>query len=228
LKSLGAPVDVITEDKDFERYPFLVAPAYQLVDASLVARFTKYAEAGGHLVLSLRTGTKDRNGHFWEGPWATPILDLIGAEIPLYDVLPAPHLGNVKSAVSGKSYEWGVWAEVLKPRTGTSVLARHEDQFYAGEATVVTRKLGKGTVTYIGVETQTGDLEKEILRKVFTDASVAVEDYPSQLFVDWRDGFWTASNFSSVKQAAPLPVGATPLVGTRELPPAGVAIWREP
>jgi len=228
LKSLGAPVDVITEDKDFERYPFLVAPAYQLVDASLVARFTKYAEAGGHLVLSLRTGTKDRNGHFWEGPWAAPILDLIGAEIPLYDVLPAPHLGKVKSAVSGKSYEWGVWAEVLKPRTGTSVLARHEDQFYAGEATVVTRKLGKGTVTYIGVETQTGDLEKEIVRKVFTDASVAVEDYPGQLFVDWRDGFWIASNFSSVKQAAPLPLGATPLVGTRELPPAGVAIWREP
>ncbi len=227
LKSAGAPVDVITEDKDFTRYPFLIAPALQLVDAALVARLRTYAEGGGHLILSTRTGLKDRRGHLWEGPWAAPILDLIGADIRLYDVLPLPYNGRVKSATTLKSYEWGVWADVLKPRTGTTVLARHEDQFYAGEPTAVTRKLGKGTVSYVGVETLSGDLEKEIVRKVFADAGVAIESYPDQLFVDWRDGFWIASNSSSVKQAAPIPPSVTPLVGPRELPAAGVAIWRE-
>jgi beta-galactosidase len=227
LKSLGAPVDVITQERDFSRYPFLVAPAYQLVDPSLVDRWKAYAEAGGHLVLSVRTGTKDRRAHLWEGPWAAPTLDLIGARIMLYDVLPEPHKGQVKSSASGTSYEWAVWAEVLKAGPGTAVLATHEDHFYAGSAAAVSRKLGKGSVTYLGVESLTGDLEKEILRGVFAAAGVPVENYPDQLLVDWRDGFWVASNFSSTDQAAPIPAGVTPLVGARRLPPAGVAIWTE-
>jgi beta-galactosidase len=227
LKSAGAPVDVITEDKDFSRYRFLVAPAYQLVDRDLVARWTRYAEAGGHLVLSLRTGTKDRNAHLWEGPWAAPILDLIGARIALYDVLPAPNMGRVKSDASAASYEWGVWAEALQPAAGTRVLARHADQFYAGEAAVVTRALGKGTVTYVGVETLSGDLEKEVVRRVFTEAGVAIEDHPDLLLVDWRDGFWIASSFSSKTLRAPLPSGAKPIVGSAEIAPAGVTIWKE-
>ena len=142
-------------------------------------------------------------------------------------MLPAPHAGRIKSGLSGRSHEWGTWAEALEPGEGTSVLARHEDQFYSGAAAAVSRKLGKGTVTYIGVETLSGDLEREVVRKIFDDAGVAIEDLPDLLFVDWRDGFWVASNFSSVKQAAPLPAGVTPLIGTRDLPPAGVAIWKE-
>jgi beta-galactosidase len=134
----------------------------------------------------------------------------------------------VKSVASGRTYEWGVWAEVLKPDAGTTVLATHEDHFYAGRPAAVRRKLGKGTVTYVGVETTSGDLERELVRRVFEEAGVPIEDYPSQLFVDWRDGFWIASNFSSTPQPAPIPAGLTPLVGGRELPPAGVAIWKEP
>jgi beta-galactosidase len=227
LESAGAPVEVITEDKDFTRYPFLIAPAYQLLDEALVARWRTYVQGGGHLILSARTGIKDRRGHLWEGPWAAPIRTLIAADVASYDVLPAPYVGHVKSASSGRSYDWSVWAEVLKPGPQTQVLARLSDQFYAGEAAAVRRRVDKGTVTYIGVETVSGDLEKEIVRRVLTEAGVAIEDYPDQLLVDWRDGFWVASNFSSTAQAAPLPPGVPPLVGARELPPGGVAIWKE-
>jgi beta-galactosidase len=227
LKGLGAPVDVITEEKNFATYRFMVAPAYQLVDAGLVKRWTDYVQNGGHLILSARSGTKDRHAHLWEGRWADPIRGLIGAEIPLYDVLPAPHSARVRSEVSGAAHAWHVWGEVLEPAEGTRVLARYEDQFYAGRPAAISRKLGAGTVTYIGVETASGDLEKEIVRRVFTDAGVAIEDYPSQLLVDWRDGFWVASNFSSTDQDTPAPSDATLLVGTRRLPPAGVAIWKD-
>jgi len=89
----------------------------------------------------------------------------------------------------------------------------------------VTRALGRGTVTYVGVETETRDLEREVVRRVFTDAGVAVEDDPDLLFVDWRDGFWIASNFSSTDQKAPIPDGVSPIVGSRLLKPAEVAIW---
>ena len=88
LKSMMAPVDVVTEDRDLSRYPFVVAPAYQLIDEALVAKWTAYAENGGNLVLTARSGQKDRRGHFPETLWVERLYGLIGAKLPIYDVLP--------------------------------------------------------------------------------------------------------------------------------------------
>lgn len=225
LKRLGAPVDVITEDKDFSRYPFLVAPAYQLVDSNLVARLKAYAENGGHLVLSCRTGIKDRRGHLWEAPWAAPILELIGAKIKFYDTLPAPNVAKVKAG--NETHEWITWGEVLEPNTGTTALATHADQFYAGGVAAITRKLGNGSVTYIGVDSQTGGLEAQLIRGVFERSGVKVEDFPENFLVDWRDGFWVATNFTEKQQRAPIPQSAKVLIGTRDVPVAGVTVWQE-
>ena len=43
LKSFGAPVDFISENKDFTEYPVIVVPAYQLADKELVGRWEEYA-----------------------------------------------------------------------------------------------------------------------------------------------------------------------------------------
>jgi beta-galactosidase len=225
LKSLGGPVDVIDESGDFARYPFLVAPAYQLVDSQLSARWTKYAQDGGHLVLTLRTAQKDRRGHLWEGAWAQPIVDLIGARILTYDVLPGNLSGKVES--SGKTYEWGVWAESLEPRGGTNVLATYADQYYKGNVAAITRRLGKGSVTYIGVESLAGELEKDLLRGVFERAGVATRNLPSGFYVEWRDGFWIATNFTEQTLPSPVPKSAKILIGARDVPPAGVTVWIE-
>ncbi|MBC8082872.1 MAG: beta-galactosidase, partial [Hymenobacter sp.] len=227
LKTMRCPVDVITEDQDFSAYPFLVAPAYQLLDKPLVDRWTRYVLAGGHLVLTPRTGQKDRRGQLWEGLWGAPILDLIGAkfgERP-FDMLPDQLKAHVRA--QNKTYEWGSWAEMLVPNAGTATLAQYADQFYAGSPAVVTRKLGQGTVTYVGVESLAGDLERDVLRGVYTAAGVAVETLPDHFVVNWRDGFWVATNFTSDNQTAPVPPGTPLLVGTRELVPGGVAVWQE-
>jgi len=227
LKTMNCPVDVITEDRDFSQYPFLVAPAYQLLDKALVDRWTKYVQVGGHLILTTRTGQKDRRGQLWEGPWGAPILDLIGAkfgERP-FDMLPDQLKAHVTA--QGKTYEWGSWGEMLVPNPGTTTLAKHSDQFYAGAPAIVTRKLGKGTVTYVGVETLQGDLERDVLRSVYATAGVAVDNLPNEFVLNWRDGFWVATNFTSDKQTVPVPAGAKLLVGTKELEPGGVAVWQE-
>jgi beta-galactosidase len=225
LKRLGAPVDVITEEKDFGRYPVLVAPAYQLVDAQLITRFKEYVENGGHLVLSCRTGIKDRRGHLWEGPWAAPILDLIGARVKFYDTLPAPRSAQVKAGRA--THSWITWGEILAPASDTTTLATHADQFYSGAAAAVTRKLGKGTVTYIGVDSETGGLEAQLVRGVFQRAGIAVEDLPENFLVDWRDGFWVATNFTDKPQRAPISAAQKILIGARDVPIAGVTVWQE-
>jgi beta-galactosidase len=49
----------------------------------------------------------------------------------------------------------------------------------------------------------------------------------ADFLVDWRDGFWVATNFTSTAQAIPARVGTPLLVGTRSVPPGGVAVWVE-
>jgi beta-galactosidase len=226
LKSMMAPVDVLTSERDFSHYPFVIAPAYQLIDHELIRRFTTYAQNGGHVVLTCRTGQKDPPGHLWEALWAAPIYPLIGARIPFYDVLPVDVNGHVTA--DGKSYAWGSWADVLGPDAGTEVLAQYSDQFYAGRAAAVTHKLGRGTVTYIGVDTLNGELERVLLHRVYESAGAAPANLDPNFLVDWRDGFWVATNFASQTETIPANPRAHIFVGQRNVPPGDAAIWVEP
>jgi beta-galactosidase len=224
FKRAGAPVDVVTEGAGWEKYPFVVAPAYQLVDEKLVARWRAYVEGGGNLVLTCRTGQKDRRGWLWEGAWAEPVLDLIGAKVAFYDTLPAPNVGHVKTSEGG-NYAWVSWGEILEPGAGTTVVATHGDQYYAGRPAAVTRKLGKGTVTYIGVDSTDGGLEAELVRGAMERAGVKPERYDEGFMVDWREGFWVATNFTDKAQGAPVGGGKV-IFGAAEVPPAGVTVWQ--
>jgi beta-galactosidase len=164
-------------------------------------------------------------GQLREALWAAPIYPLIGAKIPIYDVLPNWVTGHVSA--SGKTYGWGSWADVLEPDAGTEVLARYSDQFYAGKAAAVTHKLGKGSVTYIGVDTLDGELERALVHRVYEDAGARPADLAPNFLVDWRDGFWVATNFASQTEAIPALGGAQILVGAREVVPGGATVWME-
>ncbi len=223
-RSLGAPVDFISEADDFSQWPVLIAPAYQLIDEGLVSKWTRYVEQGGNLVLTCRTGQKKRNGQLWEGRWAAPLYPLIGAEISFFDLLPDSGRGEVK--MNADSYPWNVWADVLKPMAGTETLAQYGNQYYSGQAAVTYRRLGKGSVTYIGVHTKDGRLEKEVLREVYKRTGIATANYPQGVYVDWRDGFWVGVNYSSTPAEIPLPRESVTLLGSQPLKPAEVLIWK--
>jgi beta-galactosidase len=124
-------------------------------------------------------------------------------------------------------YNWNNWADLLVPEKGTDVLATYNNQFYKGHAAIVKRNVGKGSVTYIGVDTDDSKLEKDILRGIYTNAGVTIEDYPQGVFVYWRNGFYIAVNYSSDNFKMNLPESAKILVGDSTLPPAGVLVWSE-
>ncbi|MFN8669901.1 MAG: beta-galactosidase [Gemmatimonadaceae bacterium] len=225
VKTTGAPMDVIGEGDDFSRYPFLVAPAYQLVSDSLADKWRRYVERGGHLILTPRSGQKDERGHFREGPWATVIADLVGADVLGFDVIPA---GATRRVTRGdSSYAWHTWGDVLSPRTATEVLARYADGPFAGKAAAVRRTLGRGTVTMIGVATDDGVLERALVREVYRRAGVAIDDLPLGVFVEWRDGVYVAVNYATSPVQLPLPPNAELLHGALPLAPAQALVWRE-
>lgn len=224
LKTLCIPVDIISEERDLSTYPVVIAPAYQMVDRELIEKWKRYVENGGQLILTCRTGLKDRNGHLLEASWADAITSLIGAKISMYDVLGKETKAEV--AFDGKTYLWNIWGDILEPYSGTETWATYTDQFYAGKPSVVHRKLGRGTVTYIGVYAMNANFEKEILKKTYNEANISTNEQPEGVIVNWRDGFWVAINYSSMKVNINIPKDAKIFLGSHELDIAGVAVWQ--
>jgi len=224
-KSLGAPTDVIPETADFSKYKFIIIPAYELADSALVKKWTNYAANGGNLIITCRTATKDRMGHLWEAETAAPISGLIGAHIKATDMLSNNAKGDI--VIGSTHYNWNNWADLLVPDKNTEILATYNNQFYKGKAAVVKHRVGKGSVTYIGVDTDDSRLEKDILRNIYTNTGASTENYPEGVYVYWRDGFYVAVNYSSNECAIDLSATAKILVGDKMLKPAEVLVWRE-
>lgn len=224
-KSFGAPTDIVYENDDLTSYNVVIIPAFELVDEKLIQKWTEYVKQGGNLVLTVRTGVKDRNGHIFSSGWGETIYPLIDAKIENFDHLPY----NVEGKISGlnKTYSWNNWADLIDINQKKNILVTYADQFYAGKAAVVVNKLGKGTVTYIGVDTDSGDLERDVLRKVYEQAGATTENYPEGVYVQWRDGFWVAVNYSSNDYQLEIPAKAEILIGNGTLKPAGVTVWKE-
>ncbi len=224
LKSFGAPVDFLKDEADFAKYPVLIVPAYQQIDKELIAKLQQYANNGGNLVLTCRTGHQDRNGHLWETPFAAPIYDLIGAEIESYDLL-MPYAPD-QISFEGNNYEWSSWGELLNPRKGTETWATYQGDFYAGKPAVIHRKSGKGTVTYIGVDSRSGEMENMVLSKLYGQKKIAVESYPEGINVEYRDGFGIATNMGEKPYEISLPGKADVLIGKPTIPTGEVLVWK--
>lgn len=221
LHSFGAPVTFISEKDDFSEYAFLVVPAYEMIDKALVQKWKEYVANGGNLIISPRTGAKDKNAHLWESNLSGIMNNLIGGQIKTFDMLPSGVIGKV--IMDGNNYEWRSWGEQVIPKNGTQVLGTYADQFYKGTACVLKKEFGEGKVWYIGIESTNGKLERDILKAAFKENNVEIEDYPEGVFVQYRDGFMIAVNYSSEEYL--LPFNGVYLVGDKILKPADVAVW---
>ncbi|MFA9370734.1 MAG: beta-galactosidase [Labilibaculum antarcticum] len=221
LHSFGAPVSFISENDDFDDYDFIVVPAYEMVDEELVNKWKKYVAKGGNLIISPRTGAKDKNVHLWESNLSGIMNDLIGGEIHSFDMLPAGKFGNI--LMEGQNYQWSSWGDLIIPDDKTEVVASYADQFYKGTSCILKNEIGQGQVWYIGVESADGKLERDVIRSVFKQNKVSVVNYPEGVFVQYRDGFMVAVNYSSEEYI--LDYKGDYLIGDKVLKPADVAVW---
>ena len=224
-KSFGCPVDFVRESSDWSNYKVLIVPAYEMVSTEVIDKIRKFAAAGGQVIMSCRTGQMDKDGHLWQDKPSAPIYKLIGAEIPFNDELLPDGKGEV--AFNHINYAWNNWADILDPCPGTEVLASYANQFYKNRSAAVHHKIDHGAITYIGVDTDNGDLEKSIMRKVYQDAQIAIENYPEGIDVEYRDGFWVGVNYSSKTYRIQLPANAKVIVGNEYLTSPGVIVWTE-
>jgi beta-galactosidase len=228
ITKLGLRVRVLRVGEEIPAgMKLVVAAGLQMIEDSTVAQLAKFAEAGGHVLMTARSGLMNRHGQLWEGPWAMPILKLIGATIEAYDSLPEGAMGKVK--MEKQVFEWGAWGDLLYPGDGTKTLAEYADQFYAGAAAVTQTARGKGTVTYCGVAGEQ-PLCDAVVGKLARQLKLRTEVMENRVKVVRRGPYAIALNYDDKAHEVTLPAGAKVLLGSGSagklaLEPAGVAIW---
>jgi beta-galactosidase len=125
-----------------------------------------------------------------------------------------------------ESYAWYTWGEVFEPAPGTEVWARYQGDYYSGKAAVLHNNLGKGSVTYVGVDSRDAELEKAVLSKLYDRQGLSHLDLPPGVVVEYRDNFGIAMNYSNKTYEFPLPSQAEILIGDKQIETADVLVWK--
>ncbi|MCR4588045.1 MAG: beta-galactosidase [Lachnospiraceae bacterium] len=166
---LHVDVDFVPEDGEFDKYDLLVAPLQYLMSDELAHKYTAYTEKGGHLLLTFRSGVKDRtNICYTDGPLPGKLQDLAGVSVEEYDPL-----YDISQSVSwdGTIFPVKTWADVLKADKDTQVLATYEKEFYAGAPAITCHPVGKGACYYLGCD-PSGGLMKELAERLLSESGI--------------------------------------------------------
>jgi beta-galactosidase len=149
LRPLAQSIDVISPDAPLEDYKLVVAPDLNVIPEGLAKHLLEYVRNGGQLVLGPRSGMKDEFNALLPQRQPGFLADALGGRVEQYYAL------DKDVPASG---EWGngqatIWAEQLKAsQTDAEVLLRYgkSNGWLDGEPAALSRKYGKGRITYIG------------------------------------------------------------------------------
>jgi beta-galactosidase len=142
----------VTRVEDLARYPAVVVPALYVADQLLLRRLSAYAENGGHLVVSFRTGYADEHGRArWERA-PGPLRPAVGASYQEYTNLVTPVVvraaaGSPLTVPAGSAAQ--AWADCLELE-GAQALASYDHPHLGRYAAITTHEHGRGRVTYVG------------------------------------------------------------------------------
>jgi beta-galactosidase len=154
LHSLAGSVDVIADTAPLSSYKLVVAPALNVITPAAARNLADYVRNGGHLVLGERSGMKDEDNTLYPQQQPGPLAELLGAKVAQWYAIAnsgpdsTVPLTGVWGAATGK-----LWAEQLTPLApDTKVLMTYGkyNGWLDGQPAAVTRRVGKGTITYIG------------------------------------------------------------------------------
>ncbi len=144
-------VDIISADETLDGYKLVIAPALLILNDRRVTNLTNFAQRGGHLLLTIRTGMKDEYNALLPSRQPGPLATLSGVEVEDYYALDelVPVEGNLLKGTSK------VWAERLKllDQNLAIPMARYGrcNGWLDGQVAMVAHRYGRGMVYTVGV-----------------------------------------------------------------------------
>ncbi|RWZ59027.1 beta-galactosidase [Halobacillus fulvus] len=156
-------IDVIPTTRLLDDYKVVVVPVMLMMDEGLADRLRTFAQRGGTVIFSFRTGLKDKSNNLRLGEVLPGLVrDLVGARVEEIESLTNAHALELKGRgeFADVPGHISVWRDLLVPESA-EVLYEYTDQFYGDYAAVTKNEFGNGRVYYIG-----GGLNDSALEKV--------------------------------------------------------------
>ncbi|MFD4026276.1 beta-galactosidase [Streptomyces sp. NPDC058576] len=227
-------VDFVGPGADLSRYRLVIVPHLYLVDDQDAQNLHRFAENGGHVLMSYFSGIVDGQDRTRPGGYPGAFRDLLGLTTEEFWPLPAGREQTLALA-DGRTGRATVWHEEVVPGTAKT-LAAFADGPLAGSPAVTRNTYGLGSVTYLAC-TPDRTTFRALVHEAAAAASVTplLPDVPPGVEVTLRSGgdgealFLLNHNDRPVSVA--VPAGAAALVGPSadddgvvSLPPLGVAV----
>jgi beta-galactosidase len=149
LRAISHSVDVIAPTVPLNTYKLVVAPGLNVLSDEAAKNLIEYVRQGGHLVLGQRSGMKDEDNGLQTERQPGPLVDLLGGRIEQYYAL----VDSVPLSGKFGSGEGKLWAELISAKASdVEVLEKYgkSNGWLDGQPAAITRKVGKGRITYIG------------------------------------------------------------------------------
>ncbi len=153
LREVAQSVDIVAPTAPLGNYKLVVAPGLAVLSEDAAKNLAAFVQNGGHLVLGQRAGMKDEDNSLAIERAPGALTKLLGGRVEQYYAIDDKSEDTVP--VNGK---WGsttskIWAELLSTSApDTEVLMRYgkSNGWLDGQPAAITRKVGKGRITYIG------------------------------------------------------------------------------
>jgi beta-galactosidase len=148
LRTQAQQMDIVDSMAPLANYKLVVAPALNVLPEAAARHLIEYVQAGGHLVLGPRSGMKDEWNALYTQRQPGPLVTPLGGRVEQWYAL------NEEAPVSGA---WGsgkakIWAEQLgsvQPGAETIMTWGASNGWLDQQPAVLSRKVGKGRITYI-------------------------------------------------------------------------------
>ena len=165
---------VFAEEPDFTGYDVLLVPPLYVASDALLRKITDFAKAGGHVLLTLRSGfTNEFDTVRWTR-MPGPLREACGFSYQEFSTLREPiplHADPFDAKAENRA---AVWADMILPETAKS-LAFYEHPFFGKYPAITRNDHGRGTVTYEGTILSDA-LQEKVLHFVLEQAKVALPD----------------------------------------------------
>ncbi|NIM92268.1 MAG: cellulase family glycosylhydrolase [Anaerolineales bacterium] len=224
LQRLGLTADILSVDADLSHYEIIIVPAAFLATEEIVASLKAFAEAGGTVMLGVRSGAKTINNQFTDQPLPGLYRNLLGINVSDWHSIPPGISYYLSSSIPDLDGSATVWAESLKPLNSDpqsqdpdlQILAQYTSGPFNSNAALTERKVGAGRAFYLGWYPNEQQAEA-LLAYVAAQAGVhSVVELPDGLIAYQRGPYLILLNFTEEPQIATVK-GKSISVGPRDL-----------
>ena len=161
------PVDLISDQDDFENYDLLIAPMLYMVKTGVDQKINDFVQHGGTFITTYFSGYVNEND-LVQGAYPGKLSDVLGIWIEEIDALPKDKENHF--IYHNKTYPCHIACDLLHLQGATS-LSVYQDDFYQGMPVLTKNHYGKGTTYYVATRSNEAYYQ-DFLKTICNDLNI--------------------------------------------------------